>query len=269
MTNFRSPFSYYGAKSKIAALYPAPQCDVIIEPFCGSAAYAFMYWERQVLVNDLDPITASIWRFLTSSHAADDVERYVPETVRAGLRVSDILPETCDAGLLGLLRAEANRGTQGARGCHDQITPMAEKCWNARLKRKLLDVVIPRVAHWQVSEDPYDVLPNIRATWFVDPPYANSAGGRYRTNAVNYMALAKWCRARNGQVIVCENEGARWMAFHPLGSSARGIKSRYQKADTQEVVWYRPAQDEDTWTIGQPTAISPRTGATTTRCRTR
>ena len=29
-------FSYYGSKSKIAHLYPAPQYDRIIEPFAGS-----------------------------------------------------------------------------------------------------------------------------------------------------------------------------------------------------------------------------------------
>jgi hypothetical protein len=53
-------------ESKIAHLYPAPAHNLIIEPFAGAACHSFRHWERQVLLNDLDPVTYSIWRFLTS-----------------------------------------------------------------------------------------------------------------------------------------------------------------------------------------------------------
>jgi site-specific DNA-adenine methylase len=78
MPRFTSPFSYYGAKSKVSHLYPAPVHDTVIEPFAGAACYSFRYAERRVILNDLDPSTASIWRFLTSKSAADVVERLVP-----------------------------------------------------------------------------------------------------------------------------------------------------------------------------------------------
>jgi site-specific DNA-adenine methylase len=238
VTKFRSPFSYYGGKSKIAHLYPPPKHDKIVEPFAGSGAYSFLYWERDITVNDLDPITASIWRFLVSDSALDDVELMVPAKVKAGQKVSDLLPQNASKGLLALLRAEANRGTQGGRGVHDQITSMAEKCWNGRLKRKLLEEVIPRVSHWKVTSQDYTNLPDVKATWFIDPPYSNTAGKRYRTCEIDYEELARWTCNRKGETIVCENQGADWLPFDQLGSSARGIKSRYQHRDAQEVIFH-------------------------------
>jgi hypothetical protein len=229
-----APFSYYGGKSKLAHLYPPPVFDTIVEPFCGGASYSFKYYERNVILNDLDEETSSIWTLLTSKTAAEIVERYVPLSVRAGDRVSELVPDW--PGLRALLRAEANQGTQGARGCHDQITVRGAVIWNRNLKKKLLTVVIPRVSHWRVVSADYTDLPNQRATWFVDPPYANAAGNCYRLSYINYNHLASWCKSRKGQTIVCENAGATWLPFTPL-TKRRGFVSSYQKSDAMEVVW--------------------------------
>jgi hypothetical protein len=233
---FTAPFSYYGGKSKLAHLFPAPKHDLVIEPFAGGASYAFRYWERQVVLNDLDPATAAIWRFLTSDTAADVVERLVPATVDAGMRVSEILPTTAHRGLFGLLQAEANQGTQGTGAGRDKITERGAVIWNRALKRKLLEEVIPRVGHWETSCVDYQELPNRRATWFIDPPYANVAGQRYRTCVVDFPVLAQWCRKRIGQTIVCENEGADWLPFRVL-ADRRGFHTSHQKSKAREVVW--------------------------------
>lgn len=237
MSVYRSPFSYYGAKSKIAHLYPAPLRDTIMEPFAGAACYSFRYWERNVILNDVDPITYAIWRFLTSPAASDVVERFVPDTVTSGDKISEMVP-VADVGLVALLRAAANQGTQGTRSIRDVVTPMAAGCWNGRLKRKLMDVVIPRVRHWTVTNTDYAMLPDRTATWYIDPPYANAAGRVYRHAEIDYGALAKWAQSCTGQVIVCENIGAAWLPFEPLGTSARGIKSRYQRADAGEALYH-------------------------------
>jgi hypothetical protein len=57
------------------------------------------------------------------------------------------------------------------------------------------------------------VMPDIEATWFVDPPYNNRAGSYYIENSIDYVALGTWCHERRGQAIVCENEGADWLPF--------------------------------------------------------
>lgn len=236
----RAPLSYYGGKSKIAHLYPAPVHDLIVEPFAGSAAYAWLHRRqsdgrpRAVWLNDLDGRTYSIWKFLTSADASAIVEAYVPDTVDAGQKVSELIPVDYP-GLREVCRAEANQGTQGAKGVHDQITSMGAKCW--KVKRKLAEV-IPEVKHWGVTNYSYDDLINIKATWFVDPPYSNVAGSRYRTGmGLDYEHLGWWCLNRKGQTIVAENVGATWGDFVPMQHHRISIRSRYQRANAQEAVW--------------------------------
>ena len=75
------------------------------------------------------------------------------------------------------------------------------------------------------------------ATWFIDPPY-QVAGRHYRfgSEQLDYARLAKWCRSRPGQVIVCENEGADWLPFRPLAA----VKTTRAKRRSKEVIWARP-----------------------------
>lgn len=189
-----------------------------------------------MFVNDMDPSTSAIWRFLTRADAADLVETLVPATVAPGMRVSEILPADADLGLFGLLQAEANQGTQGTGKGRDKITERGAVIWNRRLKSKLLDEVLPKVAHWLPMSDHFRDIPDIAATWFVDPPYANAAGNRYRTHDVDFVELGAWCRSRKGQVIVCENEGADWLPFAVL-CDRRGFKTRHQQSTAREVLW--------------------------------
>jgi hypothetical protein len=240
---WKSVFSYYGGKSKIADVYPAPRHDLIIEPFAGAAAYSFRYRDRQVWLNDLDDRVASIWEFLLSPDAADWVERYWPATVRAGATSADYLPDNRPDGLVELFRAEANQGTQGARGVHEQVTSMGEKCWG-RTKGKLLEI-IPTISHWKFTRRDYEQISNLRACWFIDPPYANAAGQRYRESSVDYGKLGSYASTRNGQVIVCENSGATWLDFRPLNHRRVSIRSRYQRADAREVMFYREGADPE------------------------
>lgn len=232
----KAPFSGYGGKSKIAHLYPKPEHKLIIEPFCLTGAYSWLHRaDHDVWLNDLDARTYSIWKFLTSPAACDIVETYVPDTVEAGQKISEIIPAELP-GLVEICRAEANQGTQGARGVHDQITKMGAKCW--KVKRKLREV-IPEVANWKITNHSYEELDDVEATWFVDPPYSNKAGARYRTSNINYNQLGEWCQERAGQVIVCEGYGANWLPFEPFQHSRVSIRSRYQRANAQEVVYHR------------------------------
>lgn len=253
----KAPISYYGGKSKIAHLYPNPQYDLIVEPFAGSAAYSWLHRRdpatgrsRGVWLNDLDARTYSIWNLLTSPDALSIVEAYVPDNVLAGQRVSDIIPADYP-GLVEICRAEANQGTQGARGVHDQITSMGAKCW--KVKRKLREV-IPEVAHWRITNVSYEDLANIPATWFIDPPYKNPAGARYRTSDIDYDNLGWWVLGRKGDVICCENYGANWLPFEPFEHGHVSIRSRYQKANAKEVMYYRSNRPNDSVVLSSSTS---------------
>lgn len=234
----KAPFSGYGSKSKIAHLYPKPQHNLIIEPFCLTGSYSWLHRkDHEVWLNDLDSRTFSMWKFLTSPDASDIVREYVPDHVDVGTRISTLIPAEF-TGLQELCRAEANQGTQGAKGVHDQVTSMGAKCWKVR--RKLLEV-IPEVRNWKVTNHPYEALMNVEATWFVDPPYIGAAGHRYRlgSSQIDYEHLGWWCLNRRGQVIVAEGEGADWLEFQPFEHPRVQIRSRYQKSSAKEVMFHR------------------------------
>lgn len=237
MSRYRCAFSYYGGKSRLAHMYPAPKHDIVVEPFAGGASYSLMHHERQVILNDLDDRTASIWRFLLSPDALDLIVRTVPASVNVGDRVSDILPDSAPPGLVELLRAEANQGTQGARGVHESVTGFGKKCWHRIVPR--LEYWLPRISHWQFTQKDFaDVTVDGSATWFVDPPYCNDAGRRYRIamSDADFARLRQWIDTRDGHIIVCENEGATWLPFTPL-AERRGMRGRYQKSRATEMVY--------------------------------
>lgn len=228
---FTSLFSFYGGKSKTSVYYPPPRYDTIIEPFAGGASYALRYHDRHVILSDRDPVVMSIWEYLIGTDL-DDMLSAIPESVTAGMRVSDLVPSTAPRGLIELLRSEANHGTQGIRSVRDVVTIWAARDW-PRLRRRIR-FWHPRIRHWTIRCVDYQRNRNRRATWFVDPPYANPAGALYRVHQVDYRTLAAWCRERMGQVIVCEQATASWLPFQGLtftNGSRRGVD--------QEMLWVR------------------------------
>jgi AAA15 family ATPase/GTPase len=87
----------------------------------------------------------------------------------------------------------------------------------------------------------YDEIENQEATWFVDPTYSTPAGSSYICNLKKEEyeeVLAPFCMSRNGQVIVCEQQGATWLPFQKF----KTIKSTYtkekKKKESIEVVCY-------------------------------
>jgi hypothetical protein len=78
-------FSYYGSKSKIIDLYPAPKYGKIIEPFAGSARYALKYWYMDVLLVDKYEVIVRIWKWLQQCSPQDILklpEPNIGETIK-------------------------------------------------------------------------------------------------------------------------------------------------------------------------------------------
>src|SRR3990167_2381957 len=111
--------------------------------------------------------------------------------------------------------------------------------WGESIRERIARQV-EYIRHWKVHHTSYEnfyppVLKHVKATWFVDPPYERQ-GKYYNGEALNYPALAEWCRERRGQVIVCENEGAKWLPFKPF-RTARANSSRGKGRVSHEVIW--------------------------------
>jgi 16S rRNA G966 N2-methylase RsmD len=75
-------------------------------------------------------------------------------------------------------------------------------------------------------------IENQEATWFIDPPY-QFGGEHYKCSnkQIDFSLIAKWCKEREGQTIVCENTKADWLDFKPM-VSMQG--STYK---TTEAIW--------------------------------
>lgn len=213
-------FSYYGAKSKIVGCYPTPTHDWIVEPFAGSAAYSQRYWERNVILTDLDPVIIETWSWLIGA-SVDDVARL--PILDPG---DDVRALPLPRGAQNVIGFWLNQGS-----AQPKRTASGRNGWTPR-KRDYIASIVHRFKHWRVARATFLDWGDFRATWFVDPPYQH--GGEYYrcgARAIDFVVLAAWCRSRMGQVIVCENTKADWLSFRPLVDIAGSMHR------TTEAIW--------------------------------
>lgn len=219
-------WSYYGRKSKLVHLYPDPKHDVIIEPFAGTACYALYKdnWERSVILRDVNPKIIRIWKWLQAASPGDilslpDVGPGVPIPKSGICKEAD-----------WLIAFWANRGSEQPRNISGRYSNIS-RIWE-KAKSDISDN-LHKIRHWDIQIGDYRHLPNIKATWFIDPPY-QCGGDRYAyCEPVDFPSLGQWCQQRLGQVIVCENEPADWLPFSLL-KDFRG-----QRTSTKELAWIR------------------------------
>jgi hypothetical protein len=234
MGGLRPFWRYYGGKWRNAPHYPAPIHDTIVEPFAGAAGYSLRYPDRRVILVDRNPIIAGIWRYLIAV-SADEVRR-LPDIPDGGT-VDDIdAPQEarwlagfwCNSAVVQPCKRPSKWALRGADTPH-------WGGWNHRSRERIASQV-DRIRHWRIIEGEYHDAPDIVATWHVDPPYQGRAGRHYPHQPADFDALGDWCQTRRGQVMVCEQEGADWLPFRPLGSF-RSTPGAGKAARSAEVIW--------------------------------
>lgn len=205
-------FNYFGSKYKLAPTYQAPKHDIIVEPFAGSAQYA-VFWllERpsmRALLYDCDPLVVEAWELLLAA-TPDEIAGW---SVTVGEPVANYL----ELANFGPPRKTINERCK----YHFDI---GKYRW-ARTRAALGDRV-------SVVCGDYRDVPDVSATWFVDPPYMDAGKWYASGNDLDYVALGEWCRSRRGQTIVTEAGSADWLPFlcHKSHMGAAGVRS--------ELVW--------------------------------
>ena len=229
-TLIRPFFGYYGGKWRdTPRLYPPPEYPVIIEPFAGSAGYSVRYYDRLVVLCDLDPVIAGVWDYLI---------KVTPQEV---LAIPDVPLDGCvdDLGLCQeaswLVGFWLNRGV--AAPCKTPSAWMRKgirpgSFWGPKVRRRIASQV-GLIRHWRVSNRSYEESSRGLATRFVDPPY-QVAGKHYRhgSKGIDYEHLGSWCQGQEGQTIVCEGPGADWLPFRD-----QGLRKTARKTPSMERVW--------------------------------
>lgn len=240
--------------------------------------------DRNVILNDLDPTIYGIWKWLVEEATPERVAMWPelkvgerlseckgltkPERDVLGFSVQfgvytprvSVSSESAKRDELRAIKGRVKRYlgydelsqperdlmgfsmSAGSESPRTQLTERTEK-YPKRLRRRVL-AASDSIKHWQVRNAPYWELPNVRATWFIDPPYCGPAGRYYKYNEIDYEHLAEWCRTRKGQVIVCEGAGAHWLPFRSLGTTAQGSM--------------RSLSVEKVWTNIKPTPLFDR-----------
>ncbi len=227
-------FTFYGGKYRAAPHYPPPKYETIIENFAGSAGYSVRYYERKVILVELDPIIAAMWRYMIGATAFDFSQ--LPVNVEGSVDDLKVCQEA--KWLIGfwLNKGAASPCKTPSAWMRSGIRP--NSYWGQAIKDRLV-AQAGKIAHWQIIEGDYTKAPNIVATHFIDPPY-EGAGRLYRCSKVDYKALGEWSKTRQGQTIVCENEGATWLPFKTF----RTIKStpgKRGKGHSAEAIWLNDA----------------------------
>lgn len=227
-------FYYYGAKNRVGRLYPRPEHDTIIEPFAGSASYSLHYPQRRVLLSDIDPVIAGVWEYLIRS-TPDEIRR-LPLEVPTTVDDLDIPQEA--RWLLGFWMNKGSATPKKSPSVWMRDGSRPNTFWGTSTRERIATQV-DAISHWRIRCCDYLGVEDFTATWFVDPPYDNQPGTRYRFHDIDYAHLSSWVRERSGQVIVCENEGAEWLPFQPLAA----VKSSRRRT-SREVVWTNHDTDQ-------------------------
>lgn len=252
MTEHLKPFfSYFGSKSILSKKYPAPSKDVLIEPFAGSACYSLHYPHKQVKLFDKYDIVCSIWDYLIHVSEKEILELPLIDFDKS-VDDYDICPEA--KYLIGFwlmltstkpAYRHTSRSKKHIHGWHvytraiGEIKKTIEKprplyCWTEKNKQKIASQ-LQYIRHWTIEQKSYELIGNENATWFIDPPY-QKAGAVYKESSKNidFNHLSAWCKERQGEVIVCENNGALWLPFTHFSSFRN-----FQNKQKHEVVYYQ------------------------------
>ena len=227
-------FSYFGGKWRAAYLYPLPRHRRIVEPFAGSAGYALRYAMLDVELYDVDPVICGVWDYLINVSAREILA--LPD-LQAGQDVRDLcLPDEAKH-LIGFWLNKGTTRPGQTMSAWARSGKYAGSVWGARV-RQTIATQLHAIRHWTIRQQCYSSIENSSATWFVDPPYEDK-GRAYRCNAIDYEALAAWCKTRNGLAIVCEQKGASWLPFDRLASCKTTRSNR-----SNEVIWIKDSRDQ-------------------------
>lgn len=230
------PFSYYGGKSKIISHYPSPIYPLIIEPFAGSGCYSLRHGkDKEVWLNDKYDIIYKIWVYLRN--VTEQRIKELPHIKKGDdIRKFDLTEE--EKYLIGFCVGNGrNQPGYTVTAFGDKTHyPKTDSRWRPNstwtLTKNRILKNLEMIKDWKIINLDYKDIPNVEATWYIDPPYVNG-GDRYIENKIDYNELAEWCKTRKGQVIVCENSSANWLPFEPLvemtGSKHRTLEVIYHK----------------------------------------
>lgn len=250
-------FKRRGSKWRAAPRYPAPLYPLVIEPFAGSAGYSLDHEPTEVWLNDLDKEVFLRWQYLQSATQEDILALPI---MKAKERISSYaLPDGAAALLRGWSDSAGSSDVVQSCDCDNNeiqnkypeyLTAFVGRDGKRHIRapqwlrmRERVATQLDGIRHWRATNLDYRELPDIEATWFIDPPYQPKHMRNMYEHGRNldYGELAEWCKSRRGQVIVCEASGSDWLPFEPLyqNGGVGAYNPDGSKRITTECVWVK------------------------------
>lgn len=226
-------FSYMGSKWRLAKKYGAPKTNIVIEPFAGGACYS-LYWNvPKAILYDLNPIIAGIWKYLIKVKESEILSLPIDFESTDDLQI----PQEAK-WLIGFWITKGNTNPNKTRSAWARQYRNAGNCvvWSEAVRERIAKQ-LSSIRDWKVYNADFRDCPNIKADWFIDPPY-QVAGKCYKFSEINFQELAQFCLQRKGRVTVCENSGANWLPFKPFASAA-ATNGKDRVGVSHEVVYQR------------------------------
>ena len=226
-TRMKPFFSYFGSKYRLAKFYPSPLPDVpIVEPFAGSAAYSVYYNAPKAILYDVNPCICGIWDYLIKVSPVEVMalpDRVVEST-------EEVKAPQAARDLIGFWLAKARGAPAKKIGpwARDYYSDTRAHVWGPAVKVRLASQV-EKIRGWQIIQGSFDTCPDIRATWFIDPPYVTTARKTYVFNKINYLELAAFSYSRRGMALNCDDISAPYLPFLPFHETL-GIVKRTREA---------------------------------------
>lgn len=226
MTKVTGPlFKWFGSKWLASKLYPAPEHDVIFEPFAGSAGYSLRHHEKRVVIWEANANLNMLWSWLIDHATSADV-----------LEIPLGLPIGTDITGLGLQLGQALllkhwQRTNNVGDCWT-VSPWGDKPgqWTANTRARVAEE-LHAVKHWKLEE----LRPDRAGTYFIDPPYLYNYRYCFKT-AFDHQGLVEKLKMipSPSQIIVCEaacQKTGRVPDYLPFEPFARRITSRRKKTE--------------------------------------
>lgn len=231
-------FSYYGPKWKAVPHLGAPQCDLLIEPFAGSACYATRSRHPNVQLYDKSDVVCDLWDFLIKCSDKDIMA--IPDDLDPECIGDTTLLDALSPAARSLATFWMGYASTGGLSFVTYNNYKGYDCsvWGAHVKKRIITQK-PMIKRWTIKCCSYEEIPNQRAHWHIDPPYNNKNGAKYVHGCkdIDYAHLGDWCRSRLGVVQVCEQAGAKWLPFGDPYQTQTASKGRKK---SNEVVYHQP-----------------------------
>jgi len=238
MTPILAPFfSFYGGKYRIAPKYPQPLQDRIIEPFAGSAGFSLRYPDKQINLYDIDPKICGVWDYLINASEAEVAS--LPD-IPNDKTVDDFnLPQEVKWLIGFCLQSGVSRPAKSPSSwakSNSNPTQTDATFWGEKRRNRIVSQ-LKYIRHWTIENKSYAEIDNCDAYWFIDPPYNNRAGLKYKYSDIDFCHLADWCKSRQGSVVVCENVGADWLPFEYFIDARANTRKSGVPRISKEAIW--------------------------------